>query len=90
MSEEDEKTEEPGKIEYHAGFYATINALYRHVRADFEFPFPHEQELGVRPLRLDMLLIRRRDRMKLTDAMGRSFRKLNILEYKSPATARMA
>ena len=87
MSEEAEKAEKSKKarkIEYHSGFYATINALYRDVRADFEFPFPHEQELGVKPLRLDMLLIRRRNRRKLTDGIGRFFRKLNILEYKSP------
>ena len=59
-----------GKIEDLSGFYATINALYRHVRTEFEFPFPHEQELGVKPLRLDMLLIRRRYRKKLGDDCG--------------------
>ena len=72
------------KIEYHSGFFATINALYWHVRAEFEFPFPHEQELGIKPLRLDMLLIRRMYLTELLDAIGRFFRKLNILEYKSP------
>ena len=74
--------EESGKIDYHSGFYAAMHAVYRHARADFELP--HEQELGIKPLRLDMALVRRGDQGELTDAIGRSFRRLNVLEYKSP------
>ena len=88
MSEETEKTEKTNeaekasKLEYHLGFYAAIHVAYWHVHAEFEFP--HELEIGVKPLRLDMLLIRRRNRRKLLDAIGRFLRKLNVLEYKSP------
>ena len=81
-------SEENGKIEYHSGFFAAVRAVYQYIRTDFEFP--HEQELGVKPLRLDMALIRRRHRKILTDAVGRFFRTLNVLEYKSPTTDRMS
>ena len=81
-------SDETGKIDYHAGFYAAIRGEYRRASAGFEFF--HEQELGSAPVRMDMLLIKRGDGGELTDAIGRAFRMFNVLEYKSPATARMA
>ena len=74
-----------GRIEYHSGFFAAIQSAYRHVRAGFKFP--HEQELGIKPVRVDMVLVRRISRKKLLDAIGRFFRKLNVLEYKSPGVS---
>ena len=74
--------EETVKIEYHYGFYAATHAEYHAFREVLDFL--QEQELGVEPVRLDMLIIKRDGPNPLKDAIGRFFRKYNILEYKSP------
>ncbi len=74
--------EESGKIEYHYGFYAATHAEYHAFREVLDFL--QEQELGVEPVRLDMLIIKRDGPNPLKDAIGSFFRKYNILEYKSP------
>ena len=71
-----------GKIEYHYGFYAAAHAEYHAFREVLDFL--QEQELGVEPVKLDMLIIRRDGPNPLKDAIGRFFRRYNILEYKSP------
>ena len=74
--------EESGKIEYHYGFYAATHAEYHAFREVLEFL--QEQKLGVEPVELDMLIIRQDGPNPLKDAIGKFFRKYNILEYKSP------
>ena len=71
-----------GKIEYHYGFYAATHAEYHAFREVLDFL--QEQELGVEPVKLDMLIIRQDGPNPLKDAIGRFFRRYNILEYKSP------
>ena len=74
--------EESGKIKYHHGFYAAAHAEYYAFREALDFL--KEQELGIEPVCLDMLIIKRDGQNPLKDAIGRFFRKYNILEYKSP------
>ena len=74
--------EENVKIEYHYGFYAATHAEYHAFREVLDFL--QEQELGVEPVRLDMLIIKRDGPNPLRDPIGKFFRKYNILEYKSP------
>ena len=76
---EDERN---GQVEYHYGFYAAIYFDYDVARLDLSFR--QELELGDKPIRLDMAVIRRNKRRALTDPIGRFFRKHTILEYKSP------
>ena len=74
--------EESGKIDYHHGFYAATHAEYHAFREVLDFL--QEQELGVEPVCLDMLIIKHDGPNPLKDAIGKFFRKYNILEYKSP------
>lgn len=69
-------------IGHHYGFYGAFRAEYGASSARFDFV--HEKELGIEPVRLDILAIRRNDDSVLTDAIGSFFRKHNIVEYKSP------
>lgn len=71
---------ESGKIEYHYGFYGAVRFEYRALRERVDFL--QEHELGAKPIRLDMLIIKRGEALK--DPIGRFFRKNNVLEYKSP------
>ena len=75
-----------GKIEYHYGFYAATHAEYHAFRGVLDFL--QEQELGVEPVKLDMLIIRQDEPNPLKDPIGKFFRKYNILEYKSPEDVR--
>ena len=70
------------KIEYHYGFYAATHAEYHAFREVLDFL--QEQELGIKPVKLDMLIIRQDEPNPLKDPIGKFFRKYNILEYKSP------
>lgn len=74
--------EDGGQLKYHYGFYAAAHVAYHAVRGELEFL--QEQELGVEPVRLDMLIIKRNGIKPLEDPIGSFFRKYNILEYKSP------
>ena len=71
-----------GQVEYHYGFYAAIHFDYDVARLDLTFR--QEHELGDRPVRLDMAIVKRNKKRGLTDPIGRAFKKHNILEYKSP------
>ena len=76
------ESEKAGQVEYHYGFYAAIHFDYDVARLDLTFR--QEHELGDRPVRLDMAIVKRNKERRLTDPIGRAFKKHNILEYKSP------
>ena len=73
--------EEAGRIEYHYGFYGAIRAEYE--SSGVEMEYLQEHELGDKPIRLDMLVIRQ-NVTPLADPIGSFFRIHNVLEYKSP------
>ena len=63
--------EESGKIEYHYGFYAATHAEYHAFRGVLDFL--QEQQLGIEPVKLDMLIIRQDGPNPLKDAIGSFF-----------------
>ena len=82
LKKQDEQSEQEEKIEYHYGFYGAV-----HIEYDKEgsgLAFFQEYELGDKPVRLDMLIINKSSENKLTDPIGKFFKKYNVIEYKSP------
>ena len=63
--------EENVKIEYHYGFYAATHAEYHAFREVLDFL--QEQELGIEPVKLDMLIIKRDGPNPLRDPIGSFF-----------------
>lgn len=75
------KDEGTSKIEYHYGFYAAVHFEYASIA---DVTFLQEYELGEKPARLDMLIIKHNGKAALRDPIGSFFRTYNVLEYKSP------
>ncbi len=70
------------KIQWHPGFYGGLELTLREYKNSLEFITEHE--LSKKPIRVDMLIIRKEDNTKIEDKIGAFFRKHNIVEYKSP------
>ena len=77
--------EETVKIEYHYGFYAATHAEYHAFREVLDFL--QEQELGVEPVRLDMLIIKR-DGPSLREAPRASLRHSRPTRRRKPVGLR--
>ena len=77
--------EESVKIEYHYGFYAATHAEYHAFREMLDFL--QEQELGVEPVRLDMLIIKR-DGPSLREAPRASLRHSRPTRRRKPVGLR--
>ena len=73
--------EEAGRVEYHYGFYGAVHVEYEPSGVDMEYL--QEHELGDKPVRLDMLLLKK-ESVPLVDPIGSFFRIHNVLDYKSP------
>lgn len=73
--------EEAGRVEYHYGFYGAVHAEYEPSGVDMEYL--QEHELGDKPVRLDMLLLKK-ESVPLKDPIGSFFKMHNVLDYKSP------
>lgn len=74
------KPEETGRVENHYGFYGAVHMEYD--TAEVEMECLRERELGDKPDRLDMLLLKK-EFIPLKDPIGSFFRTHNVLEYKS-------
>ena len=70
------------QVGYHYGFFAAIHFDYEVVQ--LKLSFQQELELGDKPIRLDMVIIKRSRGRALKDSIGRFIKRHNILEYKSP------
>lgn len=70
------------KIQWHPGFYGGI-AVELLDYADV-LTFQQEVELSKKPIRMDMLIIKKRRDIVIDHSIGRIFRKDNIIEYKGP------
>jgi hypothetical protein len=70
------------KIYWHPGFYGA--AELELVKNKKELIFEREYNLSKEPLRMDLLVIKKRTNIQIENEIGRIFRKYNILEYKSP------
>ena len=77
--EQREKTE---KIKWHPGFCGGIELELKDYRDILDFEPEHY--LSKEPLRMDMLIIKKRTRKKIDNPFAEMFRKHNVIEYKSP------
>ena len=75
----------PGKIErdhWHPGFLGAMEIEFRSYRQNLEFDDEHT--LSKEPIRIDLLVIKKDKKVRITNQIGDIFRGHNILEYKSP------
>ena len=70
------------KIHWHPGFYGGMELELRHNKNDLIFETEHQ--LSKEPLKIDMLIIKKKSDVKIQNQIGAIFRKHNIVEYKSP------
>ena len=74
--------ENQGRIQWHPGFYGATELEFRQNKEDLVFIT--EMQLSKEPLRMDMLIIKKRDGARLKNEIGYLFKSNNILEYKNP------
>ena len=75
-----EETDRPDKIPWHPGFYG---AAELELRADSDvLTFIQEYNLSKEPLRADLLVIRKKPGVQITNEIGRIFKGHNIIEYR--------
>jgi flagellar biosynthesis/type III secretory pathway protein FliH len=70
------------KIQWHPGFYGAAELELLENKAELEFE--REYNLSKEPLRVDLLIVKKRENVRVQNEIGHIFRKFNILEYKSP------
>jgi hypothetical protein len=70
------------EIQWHPGFYGAAELEFQQNKNDLEFE--REHNLGKEPLRMDLLIVKKRADVEIKNEIGRIFRRFNILEYKSP------
>ena len=70
------------KIQWHQGFFGGIQLDLRAYRDSLTFEKEHE--LSQKALKMDMLILKKRDDTRIETSYGRMFRKHNVIEYKSP------
>lgn len=68
--------------QWHSGFCGAIELEFRQEKDLLEFN--REYQLSKKPLEMDMLIIKKWTDAKLTNEIGKIFRKHNIIEYKNP------
>lgn len=67
-------------VDYHAGFISALKATYDDRYDSLETI--KEYVLGERPPRLDAIVLKKRDNVRLTDSVGSFFRRHNVFEFK--------
>lgn len=73
------------KVQWHPAFYGAMHLELKENKEDLEFT--EELILNTLPLRVDMLVIKKKIPCEIQNEIGRMFRKHNLLEYKSPDDA---
>lgn len=74
--------EREGQIQWHQGFYGSVELELRAWQDSLVFEKEHE--LSKQPVRMDMLIVKKKRDIQIDIPFGRIFRQYNILEYKSP------
>ncbi len=74
--------EENQKIKWHPGFYAGIEYELRKYKNALEYESEHV--LSKEPIKLDLLVIKKREGIVINNSFGKMFRNYNVIEYKSP------
>jgi len=77
-----EQKERTGKIKWHPGFWGGIELELKDYRDILDFESEHY--LSKEPIRMDMLIIKKKKNRKITNPIAEIFRKHNVVEYKSP------
>ncbi|MBR3769216.1 MAG: hypothetical protein IKL06_01660 [Lachnospiraceae bacterium] len=70
------------KVQWHPAFYGAMHLELRENKQDLDFM--EELILNTLPLRVDMLVIKKKYPCEIKNEIGRIFRKYNLIEYKSP------
>lgn len=70
------------KVQWHPAFYGAMHLELRENKDDLEFT--EEVILNTLPLRVDMLVVKKKCPCELQNEIGRIFGKYNLVEYKSP------
>ena len=78
-----EQREHAEKIKWHPGFCGGIELELREYREFLDFDPEHM--LSKEPLRMDMLIIKKKSDIRIDNPIAEIFRKHNVIEYKSPA-----
>ena len=73
---------EDTKTQWHPAFTGAIHMEFRENKNDLEFQ--SEVVLNTMPLRVDMILIKKKKEAVLKNEIGKIFKQYNLLEYKSP------
>lgn len=70
------------KIQWHQGFSAALRIT---LQEEMEFlEMQEEYLLSRKPLQIDILILKKKKELTIRKAIGRNFRRYNIIEYKSP------
>lgn len=75
------KTDEP-VLQWHPAFFAGIRIEF--CKEESKMNFESEHQLGMKPMQIDVLIVKKNSKEPLEKNIGRIFRKHNIVEYKSP------
>lgn len=70
------------KVQWHPAFYSAMHLELRENKDDLEFT--EELILNTLPLRVDMLVVKKKIPCEIKNEIGRIFQTHNLLEYKSP------
>lgn len=73
---------EENNTQWHPAFTAAIHMEFCENKADLDFH--SEVTLNTMPLRVDMILIKKKNKLLVKNEIGRLFQKFNLIEYKSP------
>lgn len=73
---------EDKKVQWHPAFYGAMHLELKDDREKLEFS--EEVILNTLPLRVDMLIVKKKTSCEIQNEIGRIFRKYNLIEYKSP------
>lgn len=79
------RKEKENLIQWHPGF---VGAVHKELKEQGEgLVLEREHNLNVKPLVIDMLIIKKDRETKITNEIGHFFREHNIVEFKSPKAA---
>ena len=70
------------KVQWHPAFYGAMHLELKENKEELEFT--EELILNTLPLRVDMLVVKKKIPCEIQNEIGRMFRKHNLVEYKSP------
>ena len=74
--------ENTGAIKWHPGFYGGMKLEMK--SGDGCFTYEVERVLSDEPVRMDMLIIKKKENVAIDNPIAKFFRRHNVVEYKSP------